>query len=110
MKDNVTRFIWQRFQEANGLNHTAAIAYCSALNIGGFTFRLPTVKELSSLLDRKNIGPCIDRVAFPGTASQGYWSSTLKQSSSGSAWVVDFFVGGTFTTANFQPGNVRCVR
>ena len=49
-----------------------ALAYAKDLN----GWRLPTVKELSSLADKGCISPAIDGGAFPNFPSRTFWSST----------------------------------
>ena len=53
-------------------------------------WRLPSIKELSSLSDKGCLSPAIDRVAFPNTASTWYWSSTPYAGFADSAWNVNF--------------------
>ena len=73
-------------------------AFIKALNdaqYGGFSdWRMPTIKELSSLINSsiQNPGPTIDAVWFPNTNSSAYWSSTYIANSLG-AWTVRFIVG-----------------
>ena len=56
----------------------------------GLDWRLPNVKELSSLVDRSRREPAIDAKAFPATPSKWFWSSSPYVGGSGSAWYVDF--------------------
>jgi hypothetical protein len=70
--DNWTRLIWQRTSSAP-LVHGDAVAYCARLGSG---FRLPTLKELLSLVDPTNFNPAIDSRAFPDTPASYFWSST----------------------------------
>lgn len=72
-------------------------------------WRLPTVDELSTLLDDAYV-PQIDPVVFPATVSGRYWSSTEYTSDATYAWYV--FFGGGFASANSKSisANVRMVR
>ena len=67
--DHVTGLVWTRTPDINGdgavnaqdkMTLEAAEAYCPSLSYGGFTWRLPTIKELYSL------------IAFDGTDPSGY--------------------------------------
>ena len=45
-------------------------------NFGGFSdWRLPTIKELSYIVDSGSYNPAIDTAYFPDTAASYYWSS-----------------------------------
>ena len=56
-------------------------------------WRLPNVKELSSLVDKSRVSPSIDVTAFPGTPSAYFWSSSPYAGIASVAWVVNFSVG-----------------
>jgi len=65
--DNVTRLTWQQRPDTNGDGSidakdkfvvTAAEAYCRSLSLAGYDdWRLPTIKELYSLIDFNGIDP-----------------------------------------------------
>ncbi len=68
----------------------------------GEGWRLPTIKELFSLVDHTKTGPAIDTEKFPDTKSDWYWSSTPTTWNSSARWVVGFhngFVGDDDITA-----------
>src|SRR5437868_3798480 len=72
--DTKTNLTWQRMQAA-AMSWAAANAYCAnpstATALGGTGWRLPTVKELLSLLDvSQPIEQRLDRSAFPQTNAQ----------------------------------------
>ncbi len=93
-----------------------ASAYCATLGLNGHTWRLPSVKELSTLVNETppitKVSPAIDTSMFPGTAAnKPYWSSSLfnqKPISEHAPWTLNFLDG--FTGYSSTVGLVRCVR
>jgi hypothetical protein len=74
-------------------------------------WRLPNIKELSSLLNVTTVNPTIDLAVFPATYSQVYWSSTPDLSfSAGDSRVVEFSTGGTGISLRTSTHYVRLVR
>lgn len=117
--DARTGLIWRRCsagQTWNGgactggitvFTHEAALSY-AATQTG---WRLPNVKELTSLADTSRTNPAIDTVAFPSTPSATYWSSTPDVQLSSSAWSTEFVMGAVNSTArNTFSVLVRLVR
>ena len=70
-------------------------------------WRLPNVKELSSIVDRSRISPAINVAAFPATPSTWFWSSSPYAGDSVSAWFVLF--GNGYVYYNYR-GNDYAVR
>jgi hypothetical protein len=100
-----------RFTWANALVQTVAL---NGINYKGHNdWRLPSIRELESLVKIGLTHPAIDDVAFPNTdLSQSYWSSTLAVHDS-SAWAVPFQTGDVATLDwSLQANNsfVRVVR
>jgi hypothetical protein len=92
--DNVTKLVWQQQDDEQARNWEGANDYCEALTLSGFTdWRLPTVQELTSLVNFGASKPSIDQTAFPGTQPTWYWSSTTNASISANAWDVNFYSG-----------------
>ena len=109
--DTKTKLIWQRVHAPGTMTQTNAIAYCLGLNLNGLGWRLPTVKELSSLVDLSIASPdsSIDP-AFTGTPYFFFWSASPVAGPPDQAWVIDFsggYVSIDFPVASYH---VRCVR
>jgi len=109
--DFATGLIWQQRDDAIGRTHADAITYCQGLNLAGASdWRLPNIKELTSIVDYRSDSPAIDVVAFPETI-QTYWSATPDASNANSAWFV-FFIGGSVEVVPKTASSLlsRCVR
>lgn len=119
--DKETGLVWSRdaclLGQRDWLNSNTM---CRELEIGSrLGWRLPTVEELSSLID-----PGQANLALPsghpfvnvkyGSGLPGYWSSTNYENPSGVAWVVNFWRGAGPHLVGLQdksiPGFVLPVR
>jgi len=72
-------------------------------------WRLPNVKELSSLVDEMGSSPSIDP-SFPQTPSVAFWTSSPRAGAPGVAWYVDFGDGGAFYYSRNLAVRLRLVR
>jgi hypothetical protein len=98
--DAATGLVWRRCVEGmlwNGtactgtallLTHEQALARARDMA----NWRLPNIKELESLVDRRRINPSIDPAVFPATPASEHWSSTGDVRGA-QAWMVDFRSG-----------------
>jgi hypothetical protein len=118
VKDNQTGLEWQAQDDAT--DHTwntdpamanSAQNYCKSLSLAGKSdWRLPSLKELQTLIDDRAASPAIDSTFFPAVQNRFYWTST-PQGFAGDAWAVDFGFGIAFSMAGSSAGRrVRCVR
>ena len=126
VRDTLTRLMWQ--QDGSSKRSTScggaddltctrdeAKAYCTSLTLGGFSdWRLPTMKELCSIVDLRVGGlaqPLIDLTAFPNTPGEAYWTSTPRGSATSEyGWYVDFYSGSAISNQVQVYNRVRCVR
>ena len=141
VSDSKTGLIWRRCSEgqtwsagnctgpAATYSHEQALAQAKT-QIG---WRLPNVKELSSIADRTRSNPTIDVITFPTTLSDKYWTSTpfagvnydksylqfpmallsalAPYGNCGyCAWVVDFGTGEVVNNGRSNTRRVRLVR
>jgi Protein of unknown function (DUF1566) len=109
--DNKTGLTWQQ-SEGPELTWSDAKEYCTDLDLNGFGWRLPTVKELLTLVVYSKTNPSIDTSVngFPGTSVYLFWSATPDASAPSNAWTVFFDIGGPFNEDMSFPCRVRCVR
>jgi hypothetical protein len=111
--DIKTGLVWQKGDDGTTRNWEPALGYCEGLSLGGKTdWRLPNVKELSSIVDYTKGTFTIDDAfsTFPNQSNLDYWSSTTYLGSSGSRWAVGFYVSTWLGGPNTNGWYVRCVR
>jgi hypothetical protein len=109
--DAKTRLNWQQAFALANYSQSDAQTYCASLNLGGFRWRLPTMKELLTLVDfSQSSSPTIDLGAFPSTPEDEFWTSTAFAGGSGRGLGVDFSYGLAYTTSSSIQYNARCVR
>jgi hypothetical protein len=108
--DIYTTLTWQQ-APTNVMSWEAALSYCECLNLGSYTdWRLPTIKELRSLVDYNRYEPAIDTTFFPNTLMSLYWSSTTFTNSPDYAWGMSFDDAGDYYGYKGYGGYVRAVR
>lgn len=73
-------------------------------------WRLPNVKELTSLVDDCRASPAINTIRFPNTLSGWFWSGSPNDFSWDLAWVVHFGFGDVSSLGRSQSNHVRLVR
>lgn len=104
--DASTGLTWR--QSVPGVrNQQAAVSYCSGL---GGSWRLPSMKELQTIVDDTKTNPSIDANAFPNTPNPPFWSSSPVLGRPGITWVVSFYGGISAYGPNAEEYHVRCVR
>ena len=82
--------------------------YCSSLSQDGYTnWKLPSIKELRYLADRKKYKPAIDTSYFK--SKNWYWSETEYNRDSSKAWYVHFLHGADYYYDKSDVRYVRCV-
>ncbi|MBK1647788.1 DUF1566 domain-containing protein [Rhabdochromatium marinum] len=120
--DGITGLMWKRCAE--GLSGTdcssgtaATYTWQQALelaplsNFAGYTdWRLPNLKELSSLVEMRCHNPAINGNSFPNTPSAWFWSASPDAYNSDYAWYLFFGSGGDGDYPKFGNPYVRLVR
>lgn len=122
--DQTTGLIWLRCTEGmvwNGTTCTGSPLHFTLENAlirakdqataSSKAWRLPNVRELSSLVDRSRIHPSIDISAFPATPVALFLSASPYAGNFGFAWGVDFGWGGSnFVHVNGSDGTHGAIR
>jgi hypothetical protein len=91
--DTHTGLMWQKDGSTGTMNWENAISYCENLEEAGYSdWRMPTAKELASIVKLDTYSPSIDTNYFTAMSSY-YWSSTTHAYHSDYAWHV-YFDGG----------------
>ena len=121
--DQKTGLIWKRCSEGMSWNgstcagtvgtftHEAALTQASTQAAStGVAWRLPNVKELSSIADKTLSNPAIDATAFPATPASAFWSASPYVGYSSVVWYVDFSDGGVGGNYRRYSYYVRLVR
>jgi len=109
--DNDTKLIWSlAAAKAKSWQHADEIA--KSTTIAGLLGRLPTRKELLTLVDDTRYNPAIDTAFFTECPTDDwYWTSTPAAPSPGvCAWVVYFYSGDANWDYRLNGGFVRAVR
>lgn len=131
VRDNVTGLIWEVKTDDGSIHYmhnrytwqNAQDMFIADLNshqFGGYTdWRMPTIKELTTIIDHGKHDPAINTDYFPNTMSPqywrpAYWSSTTFANKSDDAWGVSFYsaIVGVYLKYDYSDdGNfVRAVR
>ena len=116
VRDTLTGLVWQQEGSSTAMPWADAQSYCSSLGSG---FRLPTLKEIDSLVDPTvPTGATIDKT-FPSTGTDAFWTSSSCLGSSTSSRYGDFswrdsnyceLGGGNNCSSVGNSLRVRCVR
>jgi hypothetical protein len=119
--DTTTGFMWKKCSEglsgadcSTGSATTFTWKGALALNRSSFAgksdWRLPNIKELSSLATLNCYNPSINTTMFPNTPATYFWSSSPDASYSSYAWRLYFNYGGDGYYNRGSSYRVRLVR
>ena len=97
---NATEHNWQEALEAAEASTSATYT----------DWRLPNIKELSSLAARDRYNPAINSTVFPNTPSDLYWSASPNANDSNNAWLLYFYIGYDDFSLRYGNYHVRLVR
>ena len=98
---------------SNLCNTEAFVTAVDAAALCTYTdWRMPTQRELLTVVHAGTSGPSIDPTYFPNTSTGGYWSSPsdVSYALSAYAWIVGFLNGVSVSNDKTQLNQVRLVR
>jgi formylglycine-generating enzyme required for sulfatase activity len=111
--DTKTKLTWQQAAPATTYAWADAKTYCASATVssalGGSGWRLPTVKELQTLVDYTTTSAPVIDPTFQGPAAY-FRSSSPVAGSPANAWGIDFTAGYIALAGVTDMAYVRCVR
>ncbi|MGK3971705.1 DUF1566 domain-containing protein [Sorangium sp. So ce118] len=120
--DNYTGLVWQQGYSPATMSWADAANYCATLDLNDRAWRLPSIRELATLVDEAQVAPSINRTMFPDTqygarSNDWYWGSHEAVRNAPAAWALNFDDGFTGFNAGasgkwnyFTSAWVKCVR
>ncbi|MBF0468950.1 MAG: DUF1566 domain-containing protein [Desulfamplus sp.] len=111
--DLTTGLMWEQATGDNGnmMIWEEALDYCENLTLGGHAdWRLPTVKELRTIVDYTRKSPAINKDIFFDAETSFYWSSTTDSTNTANIWGIYFVSGVGISGVKDNISHVRAVR
>lgn len=107
--DDRTNLVWESDAAPTPLSWHDALARCETLELAGLgEWRLPSVKELYSIIDATQSDPAISPL-FATRSSAAFWTSTPGRGNSTSAHLISFFRGAGIGDVFTELHDSRCV-
>jgi len=107
--DNNLELEWQQTISEDDYTWANAVSHCEDLEYAGYDdWRLPSPKELLSIVDNSRHTPAVDTDYFSG--SDNLWTSKQYAGNTTQSWYVNFKYGYSQYASADTPYKVRCVR
>jgi hypothetical protein len=88
-----------------------ALTFSFAYEFNGMNnWRLPNVKELSTITERSCVRPSVNQEVFPMTPPDDFWTATPSVFDAQRAWSLGFFNGTSSIKAKDRSIHIRLVR
>ncbi|MFM2417397.1 MAG: hypothetical protein RL385_2120 [Pseudomonadota bacterium] len=110
VRDTSTGLEWQRYVVKHSIGYQEAVEHCALMDLEGARYRLPTLKELHTLVDESRVAPATDTELFPETPARSFWTQTQVANFGEYTWTVDFQDGSDLWVSAPTTALVRCVR
>ena len=114
--DENLKLEWQQKIPEGNFDWQSAANHCEKEYAGSYGWRLPTPKELLSIVDNGRYDPAINTDLFPGTNGEWFWTSadfaSTDEADKDKKWFVRFDKGFLSHKAKTESEkmHVRCVR
>jgi len=111
--DPSTKLMWEDTAHVREtkLTQPRAKAYCSELTLGGHRdWRLPTIRELLTIVDYTRVSPAILKAFSYVEDESFYWTKTHVADEDDAFWGVNFKRGASSKASEYYDRYVRCVR
>ena len=109
--DAVTNLVWQQIPTADTITWEQALLTADTLLTAGYSdWRMPTIKELQSINEERNLNPSVSSNYFSGIIVGQYWSSTSLPNQTTKAWYWDTRFGITTYAFKTSRKYLLCVR
>jgi hypothetical protein len=110
--DSRTNLTWQRTVDGTKYAWLDAISYCNSLSLESMAgWRLPTVKELQTLIDVGNgKNPPTISPLFPTGHEVDMWTASPSPATPSSSYTVNMFNGSSVSQPTSNLLQIRCVR
>ncbi|MBI4400800.1 MAG: DUF1566 domain-containing protein [Nitrospirae bacterium] len=111
VKDTKTGLIWEQSPDSFHGVWSEAASHCLEKTVGSLRgWRIPTVQELSSLIDTTQRDPALPQGhPFSNIKSATYWTATPSATDDIVAYQVSFFTGEVATDQKSQTRRAWCV-
>jgi hypothetical protein len=120
--DTTTGLIWRSCSEgqiweanrclgkAKEFNYKESMAHAQSRASKQIAWRIPTIEELTTLVNKGSKPAILDAQIFPDTVANRYWSSTPHETEATQAMIVHFKDGHIFKYHRNNKAHVRLVR
>ena len=110
--DTRTGLVWQQAVPSEPFTWSEAKSHCAGTPTGlpPGHWRLPSIKEIQTIVDDSRPSPAIDPKAFVHATADNFWSSSPEAGSTSSAWRINFHGGSTQLDPVETTNLARCVR
>lgn len=107
--DTITGLMWQK-ADYGDISFENATIYTDTLTLAGHTdWRLPTAHESFSIMNLDVTNPAMNKVYFPLSAAEYWWSSTKQYNDASKIWVTNAGggIGNHLKTESISAGGTK---